>query len=312
MDDSLFLNSLKLILDESNQFSVLMNESYYITEGAFSDFLNKVNLKKIFTFIFNKFSQIVEKIYNVFKIQYATFGAKTLIIKKYRRVLENADWDIDYPEERSIYTNLDNSTNINLYNMSLNKEYNGFLEIMNKISNTKKLETLYSTILSLKNSILPIDQFLDQKRGEALGKYSISKEDFGKELFLYFRSENTTPAGTISADEIKALTNEYFESRKIEDSIIRDKKSLIDASNSTLKKIDSINFDSFNFPDNVNKDVYEIFVEIVKDYCNRVQGICNIYTQLFTMKLDMFKLYKKEQTRVLGKIILESMEEGEI
>ena len=315
MDDSLFLNSLKLILDESNQYFIIMNEANYIQEGTIGEFLKKIDLKKIFSFIFNKFIEIIGTIWGKFKAMYNAFTKKTTLIKKYRKKLDNISWDVEYPDERSIYTNLDNSTNINLYNMSLNEEYNMFTGIINTISSVKRIEDLYTTILSIKNSMAPTDEFLDQKRGQAIGKNNyISKEDFASEAYLYFKKESKIPAGIIRPDEVRNITKEYFDSKKIEDAITKDKKSLDDAAKINLNKINSTNLTNINgsFSNNINNEVYNIFGDIIKNYCNRTQGLCNIYLQLFGIKLDIFKQYKEEQTKILSKVILISMKEGKM
>lgn len=311
MDDGLFLNSLKMILDESNQYSILMNESNYIQEGTIIDFLKKIDLKKIFSFIFNKFIEIISTIWGKFKAMYNAFTKKTTLIKRYRKKLDNISWDIEYPDERSIYTNLDNSTNINLYNMSLNEEYNTLYALMYKISSINKVEEIYTTILSFKNSMASTNEFLDQKRGKALGQYSISKENFAKESYLYFKPESKIAPGIIRPDEVRNMSRDYFDSKKIENSITNDKKSLDGSAKTTLSKINSFTLKN-TFPENMSSNIFNTFTEIIKSYCDRIQGLCNIYVQLFAIKLDIFKQYKEEQTRILSKIILISMKEGKM
>lgn len=312
MEDGLFLNSLKMILDESNQFTVLMNQTNYIQEGTIGDFLKKIDLKKIFKFIFGKFIEIINNLWGKFKSLYNEFTRKSTLIKRYKKKLDNISWDIDYPEERSIYTNLDNSTNINLYNLSLDKEFSTFTAIMDKISRNGRIEDLYSTILSAKNSMTPLDDFLDQKRGESIGKYSSSKENYPTEVYSYFKSNlSTISPGIIHPQEVRNISNNYFNSNKIENTIINDKKSLDNGAKTIINKINSINMEG-KFPENMNKDVYNTFTDIIREYCSRVQGLCNIYIQLFSIKLDVFKQYKEEQTKVLSKIILISMKEGKM
>ena len=312
MDNSLFVESLKMILEESNQFSVMMDNTYYVQEGKISEFLKKIDIKKIFTYIFNKFIDIIKNIWNQFRALYQSFTAKNALLKRYKKKLENVDWEIEYPEERYNFTNLDNSGNINLYNMSLNKEYNEFDDLLNRMSKRNDMETIYSYILSFRNNMAPLDEFLNQKRGQSIGKnFGISKEDYLKELNSYFISEKKIAPGVIYPNEIKYIMKEYYESNTLENSITKDKNSLLDSSKDMLSKINSIDL-SKKFPDTMNKDIYNTFTEIIREYCNRIQGICNIYVQLFSTKLDMFKLYKQDQAKILSKIIIESIRGGKM
>ena len=108
------------------------------------------------------------------------------------------------------------------------------------------------------------------------------------------------------------MTNEYFSSKSIEKTITREQSSLSEAAKSTNDKINRINLDKY-VPDKIiNPDIATVFSNIIKEYCNRVQGICNIYIQLFSIKLDIFKMYKEEQVKILSKIILQSIKEGKM
>ena len=312
MDNSLFVESLKMILEESNQFSVMMDNTYYVQEGKISEFLKKIDIKKIFTYIFNKFIDIIKNIWNQFRALYQSFTAKNALLKRYKKKLENVDWEIEYPEERYHFTNLDNSGNINLYKMSLSKEYDEFNDLLNRMSKRNDMETIYSYILSFRNNMAPLDEFLNQKRGQSIGKnFGISKEDYLRELNSYFISEKKIAPGIIYPNEIKYIMKEYYESKTVENTITKDKNSLLDSSKDMLSKINSIDLNK-RFPDTMNKDIYNTFTEIIREYCNRIQGICNIYVQLFSTKLDMFKLYKQDQAKILSKIIIESIRGGKM
>jgi hypothetical protein len=161
--------------------------------------------------------------------------------------------------------------------------------------------------------MINLDSFLDSKRGEALGSYSgITKEEFAQAATSYFKPDRSIAPGVIHPNEVKQITNEYFNAKSIEKSITKEQDSLSKAAKTVEVKMTSINLDKY-VPDRIiNQEIASIFSEIIRNYCNRIQGLCNIYIQLFSIKLDIFKLYKEEQVKILSKIILQSMKEGKM
>ena len=313
MECNCFIESLDLLLDESKVYSTIIENTYYVQEGNIAEFIRNIDFKKIFKFIFNKFIEILSAIWDRFRAAYHRFTNKSTLLKRYKKKLESIDWDVNYSDSRSIYTNLDNSTNINMYKMSLDKEYSILIEDLEKISRCKDIGTLHTSILQIRDNMINLDSFLNSKRGEALGSYSgISKEDFAQATTSYFKPDRSIAPGVIHPNEVKQITNEYFNAKSIEKSITKEQDSLSKAAKTVEVKMTSINLDKY-VPDRIiNQEIASIFSEIIRNYCNRIQGLCNIYIQLFSIKLDIFKLYKEEQVKILSKIILQSMKEGKM
>lgn len=313
MECNCFIESLDLLLDESKVYSTIIENTYYVQEANIAEFIKNIDFKKIFKFIFGKFIEILSAIWDRFRAAYHRFTGKSTLLKRYKKKLESIDWDVNYSESRSIYTNLDNSTNINMYKMSLDKEYSILIGDLEKISRCNDIGTLHTSILQIRDSMINLDSFLDSKRGEALGSYNgITKEEFAQAATLYFKPDRSIVPGIIHPNEVKQITNEYFNAKSIEKTITNEQSSLSKAAKTVEVKMTSINLDKY-VPDRIiNQEIASIFSEIIRNYCNRVQGICNIYIQLFSIKLDIFKLYKEEQVKVLSKIILQSMKEGKM
>ena len=313
MEYSSFNEALSIILEESNYYSLMMEETHYIQEVSFSEYIRKIDFKKIIKFIFEKFVGIIKAIWDRFRAAYHQYTQKSSLLKRYRRKLENIDWDVNIDFDRSVFTNLDSSTNINMYKMILIAQYGSLMGELENISKIKDISSLYSKIVDIKNNMEPLEDFLDQKRGEILGSRSIiTKEDFAKAAVEYYKPDTKIPAGIIHPSETKQITKEYFESKTMEKSINKDNDFLSSYSKDMQNKISSVDFSKFVKTDNVNIEITNIFTQIIREYCNRVQGICNIYVQLFSIKLDIFKIYKQEQVQVLSKIILNSMKEGKM
>lgn len=313
METNSFIESLSMILDESKQYSMIMEDTYYIHEISLSDKIRKIDFKKIFKFIFDKFIEILKAIWDRFRAAYHEFTSKSTLLKKYRKQLENIDWDVNIDTERSIFTNLDSSTHIGMYKMTLDAQYSALVGALQNISNTNGIGNIHTIILDIKNNLEPLDSFLDQQRGDSIGsRSSISKEDYAKAVVDYFKPEKKIVSTTIHPSETKQYTKDYFESKTIEKAITKDESILRSTAKSMTTKMEGLNISNYVPEKEINTEIGNGFLEIIKEYCNRVRGICDIYIQLFSIKLDMFKMYKEQQVKILSKIILKSMKEGKM
>lgn len=313
METNSFVESLNMILDENKNYYAMIQNTYYIGEASLVDYIKKIDFKKIFKFIFEKFIEIVKTIWNKFKAVYNSFTAKSVLLKRYRKKLENINWDVEIDTYPSTFTNLDSSTNISMYKMSLNEQYGVLVGELEKISNCTSLEDIHATIFNIKNSMDNINDFLDQQRGISIGSRSkVSKEEYPELVAKYFKPDKQALSNVIHPSETKAYTKEYFESKNLEKAITNDQSLLESTANMMINKFNSLDIAKYSPVKEISPEISSMFVNLIREYCNRIQGICNIYVQLFSIKLDMFKLYKEEQVQILSKIILKSMKEGKI
>lgn len=313
MKTNSFIESLSMILDESNQYSMMMENTYYIHELSLSEKIRKIDFKKIIKFIFDRFIGILKSIWDRFRAAYHQYTSKSSLIKKYRKKLENIDWDINLDIDRSIFTNLDSSTHISMYKMRLEQEYSTLIAELENISNSKGIGNIHTSIMNIKNNMEPFDTFMNQERALSIGSRSvISREDYAREVVNYFKPDTKIVSSTIHPSEAKQYVKDYFESKTLEKVITRDESILRSSATAMTTKIQSISIDKYLPNQEINQDIANVFTEIIREYCNRVKGICDIYLQLFSIKLDMFKLYKEQQVKVLSKIILESIKGGKM
>lgn len=312
METNSFRLSLDMILDESKQYRYMMSETYYINEESLIDQIIKFDFKKIFKFILDKFLTVIKIVWDQFRAAYHSFVTKSILIKQYKKKLENITWDIEINEEYPIFMNLDNSTNISMYNMSLNSEYSTLIQKLEDISQCKNIGDIHTIILNIKDSTDYSDNYLDQQRGMSLGSNSaISKEAYAQEVFRHF-CPNKTTINILSASEIKQMTKEYFEFKTLEKVITKNEFTLRSSAESMIGKINNISIEKYCPSQIINKDVSEALLDIIRLSCDRVHGLCDIYIQLFSIKLDSFKLYKQQQVKLLTKVILQSIKEGKM
>lgn len=315
METSSFLESLDLILDESKQYSTLMsNTNYIVEEGTLKNYIKNIDIKAIFKFILDKFVDILKKIWNGFRTAYNNFTNKTTLLKRYRKKLENIDWDVKFSEERQIYTKLDDSTTINLYKLNLDREFSTLVQGLEKLKQCRDISQIHTAILNLKEKMTSNEEsYMDEIRGASLGLYStISKEEYPQKAIEYFKPDRRLAAGIIHPTEVKEMTKEYFENKTIEKRITNEERGLEDSANKMKAIINNLSIDKYLPNKQINPDIASSYAEIIKASCDHIQGLCNIYIQLFSIKLDIFKQYKEQQVRTLSKIILWSMKEGKM
>lgn len=308
METNSFRTTLDMILDESKQYYSMISETYYINEVSLADKIRKFDLKKILSFILKKFIDVIKAIWDQFKAAYHALMFKSSLLKKYRKQLENISWDVKIDEERSIFTNLDSSSNISMYKMALNDEYSTLIHNIEKMINP-------DMIINIKDNLEPLESYLDQQRGVSISSSSsISKDAYAKAVFEYF-----CPAKEINdiltASEIREMTKEYFESKTLEKSITKDESILRSSAQSIILRINEAEKLFRNELSKAALDNNELgfaVIDIIRLSCDKVQGLCNIYLQLFSIKLDVFKMYKHQQIKVLSKVIIQSMREGKM
>lgn len=313
MGESLFTESLQLILDESKTYYTIMENTYYINETSFKEYIKKIDFKKIFKFILEKFLEIIKKIWNRFRAAYNKFTNDSVLLKRYRKKLENIDWDINFPDSRDIYTRLDDSTNINMYKLSLDKQISTLVQDLEKISNCRSINDIHTNMIEIANKFEDNISYLDEERGISLSSYSsIPQSDYPEQVFNYFYPGQKIAPGIMHPSEVKKITKEYFESKTIEKRITAEENSLEGAAKKIINIINTTDINKYIPDQQINSDISNLFINILRGYSNRVQGLCNIYIQLFSIKLDVFKKYKEQQVHILTKIIIRSIKEGKM
>lgn len=307
METNSFRTTLDMILNESKQYYSMMTETYYINEVSLVDKIRKFDLKKIISFILKKFLDVIKAIWDQFRAAYHEMMFKSALLKKYRKQLENINWDVKIDEERSIFTNLGGSSTISMYKMALNDEFSRLLLEIDQIGKGA------ANIIDIKNNLEPLDIYLNQQRGISISSSSgISKEEYAKAVFDYF-CPGKELNDTMTSLQIKEMTKDYFESKSLEKTITNDEKSLRSSAQAILIRINDLERVFKKESSNIQNDqIINAMLDIFRSSADKIQGLCNIYLQLFSIKLDVFKLYKQQQIRVLSKVIIESMKGGKM
>jgi hypothetical protein len=317
MEDNLFLESLQLIFVENNNYNCMIQKYIHINEESeFKKMLTNVDVKKIIKYILRKFKEILDTLWNKFRAFYHQFTSGNRLLSSYRKKLENINWDVKYPNERFIYTNLDNCSEAIIYDYSINSFYDNFVDRLDNMKNISNYDDAYRYLNDLKS--IDVSNILNLERGKSIGKQNpITTEEYPDYVIKYYKNTvYTISANTIMmASEIKTIANEFYNSKTIEKSIVDTKNKLQKNCDKIINRFEKLDINQYtnkaknikisnNITDNVNK--------LIKQQCDIIQGICNIYIKQFSIKLEMFKEYKEQQMKILLYVIRKSIAEGKM
>jgi len=309
---STFIESLNMILDETKHFATMMQDTYYINEESLPEYFEKSNFNKIFEFIFDKFSEIIKDSWDKFKAEYKIYNSKASLLKKYKNKLYNINWDIEIEDESFTFTNLDNSTNINMYKMILNNNYRDLMGNLGEIYKSKQLDAIHTIISTIYNELDDHYLYMEYTGADILGlKRIVTKDSLPEDILNYYRISKANNL-IINKEEINKIAREYFESKSVEKVITNDIDSLLKYTSEMKDKFTNIDFVSYLPQQDINIDISSKYIDIIREYINRVQDICNMYIQVISIKLDVVKMYKEQQVRILSKAILKSIKEGKM
>lgn len=318
---SFFIEALNMISEEQKIIHSIFAESYnnevICNEGKIATSLlimaiKKIDFKKIITNIMKRFVDLLERLWNSFHARLLDFLGDNNVIKHYKSKIMSIDSPVEFDEDRFIFTNLGLSTSYTSFKNELEKEYNSLVLNLSKFADFKTYEGLFKDIQSMKDNMDLSDNFFDELRGKIVGSYnSVSREEFGTELYNYFRNNgNVIPAGNISPQEIKMACNSYFDYSKDIKRIKKDKSDLKEAAKRIEKDILNVNLENY-VKENIPDDAQKMFISLLQDKAKRVNLICNIYIQVFSAKLDAtkdaFVQYKKMLMVASKKIVKEGL-----
>lgn len=316
---SIFIETLQLILQEDIfiQRSLVDSNSELLSESdlgkeLFKTMIKKVDFKKILSNILKWFINILEKIYREFEVFMVSLVNEKSVIKKFKNKLERYDKPIEYISNRYIYTNLGTNTSYTTYKNDLDKEFSTLILDLSKFRNFRSYEELYQSIEDMRNESSLSENYLDELRGFVLGsRNSITKADFPKELYNYFRNDGiVVPSGIIPPEEIRLSCDRFFNYKKIIKSIEKDKSDMKAESSKIQQEISRINLSDF-VKDSIPQEAQTMFATVLNNKIARVKNICDLYLQLFSAKLDAAKESQAQTSQVLIEVCKTIVREGE-
>ena len=309
---SFFIETMNTLTEESFLF-----ESMVVREISMGDILKygikKIDYKKVFKTILDKFVELLDKLWNRFHSLLLEFINKNIIIKKYKSVLENVSEPVEFDQERFIYTNLGLNTSYTSYKNELEKEFSNLILDLSKFHQYTSYDKLFDEIEKMKNDIEMSETFYDEIRGNVVGSRNpISKSEFPQAMYKYFRNNGYKVSSiSISPNEIKEICYNYFNYNKIIKEIQKDKSDMQKAARKIQADIKSINLSDYT-----NLDLYQeaqkVFMKVLENKSRRVYELCNIYLEVFSMKLDAVKESYNQYKNILFFTCKSLVKEGKI
>lgn len=301
---SLFFESLKL-LKENDRNDYILFKSFTESDNnqiiqekilTFSDLLKatikRIDPKNIIRKILNGFMKLLDTLWRNFHAALLNLFGEDRVISVYKNKLNSIDIDIEFKEDRYIYTNLGYSTSYTSFKSELEKEISSLILDLSKIGsiNTFNKMNYIRELEEIRNKNIINDEDIDMIRGNSLGyKYGINKDKFASELFNYFRNNGyKVSSGTIKSDEIRNIYNEYMNNKSNLKEVSRDKNELQKASNDIQKQIMNIELETY-IQDTIPQEASTIFISILENKCKKVKILCEIYTMILSAKMDAVK-----------------------
>lgn len=318
-NNSLFIETLQLLVQENIQFQISMNNSKInsISESInatdiLKSLIKKIDFKKIITNILKKFIEILDKLGKEVEVFFATLVNQNTVIKHYKKDLQNFEKEVYFSDRRYIYTNLGMNTSYTTYKSELNKEYSALILNLTELSKFKTYEGLYNIIEKITNDCDTTQSNIEQICGEVLGSFEpIKAEDFPKKAFNYFRNGGIEIGESkLLPEEIRKACDEFFNYSKNIKRLQKDKSDMKAESQRIQKEINNLKLEDF-IKDNLPPQANNYFAELLNNKCIRIKALCDIYLQLFSIKLDALKESHNKNAKILFEACKVIIREGE-
>ena len=315
-DFSFFESSLSIILSERREFEYNMIQ---LSEGFISKVSEKIksiDIKELLYKIIDWFIESIKKMDTIIKQFFVNLLNKDKKLKLYKNKLESFNGEIVYNKPSFNYTNILTDSSFSTYKADIMKVYNEFSDNMEKLSKYNTPMELANIIGNIRNESNYNQEYLDNIRGKLLKRNSlVSKEDFGSELFKYFRNgkdnptnpENIFNTGTIQSQTINEITKFYFTDYQNNQKILQRESSKLTLEAKAIKaKIATNNiFKYADIKDMVSSEVLKEYNLLINLNCRKIADICDIYRLFYSAKLDALKEQYLKDRDILSVVVNE-------
>ena len=289
IDDNEYLSEFyffKSMKYANESYSSLLNElnsmdlSHGIVDNIYSQKIKLFNPVECMNVIVERFENNCNNLMEDFKnYLYSIYNKDFTKSKDY---IDKFNKSIYYPYERYIFKNLSsNTTYINNISKLLSTNFSRLSDFIKMLKDVREEDV----IRNLESIIIDKDvNRMNSVRGFLLGKDRIEEQEYGNELFKFFRIEKMDANSTIDSDRIKSAYANYIDNNSI-DVISREITKFTDL----IKNIVS-GLDSFSIGDRIKtEEGILLYNNIITEYCKELEEICNIFLLYIGAKLDAYK-----------------------
>lgn len=303
--------SLNMIVQESEEFNKLM-----LQEGLLGDLVVKaakgalqlINPEEILGKIFDWFVSCLERLGGSFRAFLLNFVNDSAELAMFKKKLANFRGQVRYTKEYFVYKNMDLDTSRTTYQIEVESQYNELVNSLQELSTCRDNTSVEEFI----NQLSEKDQYdisdMDDLRGRVTGTYGrVTKDEFADKVFNYYRTSETPYQykakmfeKNIDGVRVHQAYTAYFTAKDQERIINRDIMKLKMACAKEKAKVRTLNPTNF-LPEGLKMNPRAVFAynSIVKTKILRIKDICEIYTILFSGKLDALKEYNKVNRDIL-------------
>ena len=299
---SLFIESLYYLADENRSFEYNILSEGIITTFAgkvLKDQLNKIDPIKIVCNILKGFLNILLKIWHEFEALCMNLISKADNIKKYKSSIEKYNKPVYFYEGRYIYTNIREDTSYTNFKMEMTADFSTLLHELELFKSLNSYSTI-DKLNNIKNASYIDESFYNELRGKTIGSQFCTKDDYGKELYKYFRDGQSSPLeeGDIQPNEIKKrlyIWEDYKSTIKV---IKKYKDDIESCAKNTQNKLFKLDLKTY-IKDNLTDDAISVFSDIINNYIYKVKNSCDIFIHFYSAKLDAAKEEYSTNTKIL-------------
>lgn len=220
------------------------------------------------------------------------------LIYSNKDILREYNDSIIYPYKYITFSNLSNDK-LGLFSSCINFLYTELKNTLNNIFKDGTYESIYNNIIQCKDTLTPVDEFLSIFKSKLLEVYGeISEDNFIDTLYYYFRSKEDDDI-VLSSNKIRQSYNDFIEDLNqnkftgVVERIIREYKNRIS------EPIISNSYIETEITENIIHQLNYIY----SNFINKTQGVCTIYNQYHSTRLDAIKDNKIQSINILTSAI---------
>lgn len=293
-----FFEALKLSIDSSSNLIYEFDNldlSHGIVDDIYSMKIKMFNPKSVM-------DEILENIKNNFNVlidDYSKYSVDNItdIISKNKDIIEDYNEDIYYDNSTYVFQNLSsNTTYLNNISKLLITNYERLEDFIKMLKGNREEDA----IRNLHNIVIDKDvNRMNSVRGFLLGKDRIEEKDYANELFNFFRLKKLDSGFTMDEARVKSAVHNVFDQSNSIGVIKRETSKFLDLMNDIVNHIES-----FIVGDRIkSEEGILLYNNIITEYCQELNEICNIYLMYIAAKLDAFKEFNDTNIQVIYKIL---------
>lgn len=310
---------------------VYINSGYNINESFKKDFGKNFNFATLVKRIIDFFFEGLKYIYRKFKAILSKIIYDNNTINKYENKIREYNEEMKYDQDFFRYSYLDSPvpsindflnyfTDYNSLCNDITSEINRRNSCSHSMEQTVIIRYLQEDIIKktedLKNDL---PDFYNKIRNNIFSNYGmdigiINEDSFSDAIYRFFRSGVSIPSTgvTLRNSDYREALDRFLNSEKLLKNLEKDQRYIESKTNQEIKKIEKFKpGDLIKYYNPVDYEFEYALNNYLKVKTGQLQQICNIYTMVYSGKLQALKEAVIQDKKILFKVISAIIEKGE-